>query len=77
MLDTSWSKTSSVLSRFGCAVTSNLPSQSRENRALFNSCVLIQQMALLGAKPNRYGLVCGVVYTSNVLGRCGADAYAR
>jgi hypothetical protein len=34
-------------------------------------------MALLGTKSNRYGPVCSAVYTANVLGRRGAEAYAR
>jgi hypothetical protein len=77
MLGTSRRKTSSVLSWSGYAVTSNLPSQLQGNGAFFNSCVLVRQMALLGTKSNRHGLVCGVVYTANVLGQCGADVGAQ
>jgi hypothetical protein len=58
-------------------VSSNLPSQLRGNGAFFNSCVLVRQMTLLGTKSNRHGPVCGVVYTANVLGQCGADVGAQ
>ena len=58
MLSTSRSKLA-VLSRFGYAVTSNLPSHPRGNRAFFNSCVVVRQMALLG--PNLTGMVQFVV----------------